>query len=186
MRVLFVPILSLLSSATPAFACSDSAHRALDFWQGEWLVRTGAAVVGENTVTSVAGGCALREEWRGRDGSTGTSLTFFDTARAQWHQTWIGGDGGALYLDGVFIAETLQLEGTRTLRDGKRATERIRWTPLPDGKVQQLWDRRLDGETEWRVVFDGLYERVSLPNKLSSDQRPPPNTTIVTNISPQK
>ncbi len=186
MRVLFVPILSLLWSTPLAAACSDIVHRAFDFWAGEWLVRSGAKIVGENTVTAVAEGCALREEWRGRDGSTGTSLTFYDTARTQWHQTWIGGDGGALYLDGVFRDATLQLEGTRILRDGRRATERIEWTPLQDGKVRQRWDRRIEGESEWQVVFDGIYERVSRAHKLSSDQRPPPNTAIVTNMSPQK
>jgi hypothetical protein len=134
-------------------------QRQFDFWIGEWRVRTGANIVGENTVTAVAGGCALREEWRGSDGSTGTSLTFLDAARGVWHQTWIGNDGGTLYLDGNFIGDTLQLEGQRSLRNGKRAKERIRWTRLPDGRVRQLWDRQFEGESEWRVVFDGVYER---------------------------
>jgi hypothetical protein len=159
MRWQFVPMMCAIAMTTEAFACANTSQRQFDFWIGEWEVHTGPSIVGKNTVSAAADGCALREEWRGTDGSTGTSLTFFDAARSLWHQTWIGSDGGTLYLEGKFVGDTLHLEGKRKLRDGKRATERIRWTPLPDGKVRQLWDRQLEGQTAWRVVFDGLYER---------------------------
>lgn len=36
---------------------------------------------------------------------------------------------------------------------------RIRWTPLPDGRVRQLWASSADKGRTWSVAFDGTYRR---------------------------
>jgi hypothetical protein len=156
MRSLALAVLGLLATAN-SFACTSAVHRQFDFWIGSWTVRTGDKVAGHNQIERVANGCALREDWRGRGGLTGTSLTFFDERRGVWHQTWIGSDGEALYLEGKFAAGTLTLEGSRPAADGKSTLEQITWTPLPNGHVRQRWERRSDDK--WAVVFDGTYER---------------------------
>jgi hypothetical protein len=37
--------------------------------------------------------------------------------------------------------------------------QRIAWTPLPDGRVRQLWEASNDGGKAWATVFDGYYSK---------------------------
>jgi hypothetical protein len=112
-------------------------------------------VVGENTVSGILGGCALREDWVGARGMVGTSINFYDRTTGRWHQTWIGSDGQAL-----FLAGGLDADGRMVLEQrGEERIDRITWTPLPDRAVRQLWEVSTDGGAIWSVVFDGLYTR---------------------------
>jgi hypothetical protein len=52
----------------------------------------------------------------------------------------------------------MRLEGTMHSPRGKQRS-RITWTPLPDGRVRQLWEVSSDGGSSWAVSFDGYYER---------------------------
>jgi hypothetical protein len=59
--------------------CSRAEYRQFDFWVGEWGVTTpNGQVAGTNRIRQIDGGCALREEWQGARGGTGTSLNIFD------------------------------------------------------------------------------------------------------------
>ena len=68
-----IPLLvlaTLLAAATgaqqPPPPCEDAEFRHFDFWQGHWRVESAAGdTLGHNTITRVADGCALREEWVG-------------------------------------------------------------------------------------------------------------------------
>ena len=59
-----------------------------------------------------------------------------------------------------FLREDLVLTGTHAVR-GKSTTERITWTPHPDGTVRQHWEQSTDGGQTWTTAFDGLYRRKS-------------------------
>jgi hypothetical protein len=37
--------------------------------------------------------------------------------------------------------------------------DRVTWTPLPEGKVQQEWEQSVDGGKNWKSAFLGFYER---------------------------
>jgi hypothetical protein len=152
-------MLAVLASmaSCDALACSSAAHREFDFWIGSWQVSANGKHAGRNRVERVANGCALRELWHGAGGFTGTSLTFYDARRGVWHQTWIGSDGEPLYLEGKFVGASLQLEGSRPGAASQLRRERITWTPLPNARVRQRWERRA-GDASWTVVFDGIYE----------------------------
>ena len=53
------------------------------------------------------------------------------------------------------------LAGTRRGRNGKPVTDRITFTPRPDGSVRQWWQASRDGGATWTTVFDGIYRRSS-------------------------
>jgi hypothetical protein len=138
-------------------ACQGPEHREFDFWEGEWTVRSpDGERLGRNRIRVVAGGCALREVWRGAGGSVGTSLNFRSGDSGRWHQVWVGGDGGILRLEGGLRDSRMVLEGDRPGRDVR---DRISWTPRDDGTVRQLWEISRDGGESWETVFDGIYER---------------------------
>jgi hypothetical protein len=155
-----VEVASAQSPALPA--CTAAEHRQFDFWVGEWDVTApNGNAAGVNRITSINGGCALREEWTGVRGFTGTSLNAYDASSGRWHQTWIGSDGVLLLLDGALRDGTMELAGVTVGRDGAKTHHRIRWTPLggSPAKVRQLWESSSDGGKTWAVAFDGTYQK---------------------------
>ena len=144
--------------------CSAPEHRQFDFWMGEWDVRDAAGkIVGRNRIERVHKGCGLEENWAGAGGFSGTSLNAYDSDRKQWHQTWVDSSGGLLRLDGGIVDGRMVLSGSTADADaaGKVALQRITWTPLPDGRVRQLWESSIDAGRTWAVAFDGFYAKTN-------------------------
>lgn len=149
------------SSAKPP-PCEAPEYHQFDFWLGHWDVFTpDGKQAGENLIERVLGGCVLRESWRGRGGFTGSSLNGYDAADGRWHQSWFDNQGGRLELAGGREGEAMVLASAtpRADKPGAIQRQRIRWTPLPDGAVRQLWETSDDDGTSWRVAFDGRYVR---------------------------
>ncbi|MDX1624181.1 MAG: hypothetical protein R3199_09385 [Gemmatimonadota bacterium] len=160
LSLLSLALLLLLAAAAHAQAppdCSAPEHRQFDFWIGEWEVfDPEGEKVGENTITAIQDGCALREEWESVGDHAGTSLNFYDRDTGRWYQTWIANNGNDLHLtggleeDGTMVMESL-LEGERR--------DRITWIPADDGSVRQVWDVSIDGGETWKTGFEGRYVR---------------------------
>ena len=140
--------------------CTSDNHRAFDFWVGTWDVTPAgqdrpSAV---NRISREHGGCALREDYS-TSGYTGMSMSFYDAARQKWHQTWMGADGGALFIEGGLNGRgemVLSNRNTPYYKEGM-PINRITWTPNGDGSVRQHWQASKDGGETWSTVFDGLY-----------------------------
>jgi hypothetical protein len=148
-------------AATPAAKpCATPEHRQFDFWLGDWDVTNPAGkAAGRNRITLILGGCALREEWTGASGTSGTSLNMFDADARRWRQTWMDDSGSVLLLTGEFRDGKMVLEGDSPAGPGKTVRQRITWTPLSGGRVRQLWDSSTDGGKTWKVEFDGMYAK---------------------------
>lgn len=161
--LMLMPTVEVASAQSPAPpACTAAEHRQFDFWVGEWEVTApNGNAAGVNRITAINGGCALREEWTGARGFTGTSLNAYDASSGRWHQTWIGSDGVLLLLDGALRDGTMELAGVTVGRDGAKTQHRIRWTPLggSPARVRQLWESSSDGGKTWAVAFDGTYRK---------------------------
>ena len=153
---LLIALLGAVTAEPPASSpCAAPERRQFDFWIGDWEVtRPDGKVAGHNRITPILGGCALREEWTGARGNQGTSLNAWDPEKHAWRQTWVDQSGTLLLLAGG-------IEGGRmVLQSGEGAErQRITWTPLPDGRVRQLWDSTTDGGRTWKVEFDGMYAK---------------------------
>lgn len=160
MRALVLLVALLPASlAAQSPACAVPENDAFDFWVGEWTVTNPAGQqVGENRITEILGNCVLLEEWTGRSGSVGKSFNIYDAARGVWHQTWVDNGGTLLQLDGRLENGAMVLMGERPDTAGRPILQRITWTPLPDGRVRQLWETSIDAYT-WAAVFDGFYSR---------------------------
>jgi hypothetical protein len=138
--------------------CKDGASRQFDFWVGRWRVTENGKPAGDNRIERILEGCALLENWTGAQGGEGKSLNFFDRDDGLWHQTWIDRSGGALFLAGRFENGAMRMEGERAATGKEPPTRhRITWTPLPGGKVRQLWESTPVGKDQWSTQFDGLY-----------------------------
>ena len=141
--------------------CSSEAHKAFDFWEGEWRVTTpDGNHAGNNTLTKIQGGCILQESWRSATSPfTGTSFNFYNQKTEQWEQLWLDNQGSSLHMKG-------QREGNKMVmrtasspnKEGKAAYNEIAWTANEDGTVRQLWTLKTDGADD-QILFDGLYRR---------------------------
>jgi hypothetical protein len=141
-------------------ACTSAEHRQFDFWIGEWEVRrANGQRAGKNSITREHGGCVLFERYTAVGGYTGSSLNIYDASRRRWHQTWTDNAGLLLELNGEFRDGVMTLRGETLDAQGKTSSERITWTPRPDGTVRQLWEQSSDGGATWTVAFDGIYVR---------------------------
>lgn len=141
------------------FPCSaDPRKRELDFWVGDWEVRSGPALVGHSSITKILGDCVILESWSGKMGHHGQSFNLFDAAAGKWKQTWVDDSGGIQEFVGG-------LDGKRMVywlrsHDQKGSfTRRLSFTPLPDGRVRQWSERSIDGEKTFTTEYDFFYSR---------------------------
>ena len=147
------------SGAMAASPCETSAHRAFDFWLGEWQVRTpDGKLAGVNRISSEYSGCVLHERYDTGHGYSGESLNTYDAGRKVWHQTWVDTSGTLLLLEGGLRNGSMVLEGQTTGADAQVTKHRITWTPNANGSVRQLW-QSTDAKGQWNVAFDGMYTR---------------------------
>lgn len=161
LAVLAVPAAAAAQDAAP---CSEPEYRQFDFWIGHWQVTNpDGDVVGTNTISPIVHGCGLRERWEGTQGGTGESVNAYDWRTRTWHQTWVGGRGMVLRLEGGLSDGSIVLEGelVRSTDDGGTALQRITWTPARDGSVRQHWESSEDDGETWSTVFDGTYRKIA-------------------------
>ena len=128
-----------------------------DFWVGTWDVhlRDTDELIGHNEITRLHEGHVLSENYGTLSGRfSGSSLNGFDHQRGRWHQCWMDCTGLVLDLYGGVVEGNMVLTGEAL--EGQ--TERISWTPFPDGSVRQHWEQSSDERATWTTVFDGLYK----------------------------
>ncbi|HEX3468412.1 MAG TPA: hypothetical protein VHT05_10070 [Candidatus Elarobacter sp.] len=150
----------LASAQTPAQPCADPAFHALDFWVGDWIVRTASgAQIGRSRVDSILGGCAVHEHWFASNGGTGESLTSLDPASKTWRQHWISWNGTQSDYVGKVDGRDVVMIAPGVDAAGKPQLLRMRFSPLPDGRVRQYMEASSDNGTTWAPAFDGYYAR---------------------------
>lgn len=166
--------------------CATPEHRQFDFWVGLWEVRNpDGQVVGRNEIRRISGGCGLLESWTGAEGGTGMSINTYDADLGRWTQRWVGA-GATLWLEGGLEegpeGRRMVLAGTEPRSTPRgQVLDRIIWTPLPDGRVRQVWKTSSDGGESWDEAFVGLYSRTE-----SKEAAEPPQDGSVVKRTPEE
>lgn len=161
---LALPLGAAEAPAPPPPCAEDAGFHVLDFWLGEWRVMAGDQQVGSNTIRTILGGCAVREEWTSARGGRGESLFYYQPVTKVWKQVWVtdGARGRGGVKEKTLVTTlpdgSLRFQGEIPLAEGGKYFDRTTLSPLSGGKVRQLIEISSDGAT-WRIVFDAVYER---------------------------
>lgn len=146
-----------------AEGCDAAIFHRLDFWVGDWEVRSEGRTVGRNRVEKVLGGCAVTEHWRSAGGGVGRSLFYVVPAEGMWKQVWVTsnatGPGGVKekrLLDG-YDGPGVRFQGRVLLPEGGSYLDRTTLSPRDGGRVRQVIETSSDGGASWRVRFDAVY-----------------------------
>jgi hypothetical protein len=142
-----------------AATCSSAEFRQFDFWAGDWDtydVAEPTKLVARNRVTSILGGCALREVYEQNDGLVGESFSIYDASRGRWHQSWVTNRGALLLLDGSLDNGRMVLTGAEKAADGTSSLLRAIWWVEGDA-VREKAERSADGGKTWAPVFDIVF-----------------------------
>ncbi len=150
----------------PPVDCADSAHRAFDFWVGDWHVTpTGSAtVIAHSQITVTANGCAIEEDFRQTVGPgaaptdyRGRSFTVHDPATAGWQQFYIDSTGQLTHFHGTVVDGAMVLDAPGLVAG---VTRRMTIAALADGSVRQWGQRSTDGGITWsEPTYDFTYRR---------------------------
>lgn len=148
----------IVAQQPPQRPCDTPAHRAFDYWVGEWVVSdTTGRHIANSSITSVSGGCAIAEHWRPLRGADGRSLSWFEPKDGQWHQQWIGGDGWIARFTGAVTGGELTMTETAHAATASQPIARMRWVREGADTVRQvMWQSRDAGAT-WTSAFVGVY-----------------------------
>ncbi len=115
-----------------------------------------AKIVARNRVTSILGGCVLREDYEQNDGLVGESYSLWDASCGVWHQSWVTNRGTLLLLDGRLEGGRMVLTGSEKTVDGRASLLRgIWWVAGKD--VRSLAERSTDRGKTWTPVFDIVF-----------------------------
>jgi hypothetical protein len=140
-------------------ACTSDAHRAFDYWVGEWSVHdTAGTKIAESSIERVAEGCAISETWRPIGGQEGVSISWYDPGDQQWHQQWVGGGGWIAWFDGNPDNGNMTLT-TKPNPAQPGALSRMIYTQPRAGVVLQTLYGSSDGGKTWTASFKGEYRR---------------------------
>lgn len=147
------------STGKPVAACSTPEFRQLDFWIGDWdtyEVNDSTKVVARNRVTSILGGCVLREAYEQNDGLVGESYSLWDASRGLWHQSWVTNRGSLLLLNGRMEGSRMVMTAAEKTADGTPALLRGMW--WAEGRsVRHKAERSTDAGKTWKPVFDIVF-----------------------------
>ncbi len=146
---------------TPSCNCCQETYRQFDFWVGNWEVKDSAGtLLGHNRIELIEDSCGLRENWTGAKGTTGTSISFYNSTNKQWHQSWIDGYGGSIIMNGSFTDGAMVMLSPKKENESGYVQNKTTWRPLSDGRVKHTWEITKDGGQSWSIVFEGYYSTV--------------------------
>lgn len=152
--------LALAQGAQPP-PCQSPAHRAFDFWIGDWdVVNASGTPAGTSHVERTLGGCVITEDWSGANGPyAGKSFNTFNPADGQWTQHWVDSTGASVLMAGAFNDGRLVYHREFVRQDGTPVKARMTFVNLGSGQVRYLVEHSTHGGQTWTAQIDLLYKR---------------------------
>ncbi|HSZ32921.1 MAG TPA: hypothetical protein VK772_06400 [Puia sp.] len=147
------------------YPCSkEPRNHDFDFWIGDWnCYRTGSQTLsGFSHIESIAGGCALLENYTSTQAYEGKSFNFYDTITGKWEQDWIGA-GGPIdrqrYYNGVFKDGKMHFIYETTNANGVKVKGNFIFYFISQDSVRQYQDLMDSTGKTISITYDLTYRR---------------------------
>ena len=157
----YLVIAFIVQATPPPIDCSDANHSAFNFWVGEWIVSpTGTDIdVATSRIESVAGGCAIEENYHqtmNRQGQPldyrGHSYSAYDSTDGRWKQFYVD-SGGSLTM---FVGDAV--DGAIVVVAGSGDNlQRMTVRSIDGSRVRQNGESSSDGGANWTATYDFTY-----------------------------
>ena len=147
------------------YPCSkEPRNHDFDFWIGDWnCYRTGTQILsGYSHVESMAGGCAILENYTAVQAYSGKSFNFYDTISGRWEQDWIGSGGPVdrqRYYNGVFKDGNMHFMYETTNSNGEKVKGNFIFYFINKDSVRQYQDIIDKSGKTVSVTYDLMYLR---------------------------
>lgn len=147
------------------YPCSKNPrNHDFDFWIGDWTCyRTGTEILsGYSHIESMAGGCAILENYSSTQAYTGKSFNYFDTVSNKWKQDWIGSGGPSdrqHYDQGEFSNGNMHFTYELTNPTGEKTRGNFIFYNISRDSVRQYQDVIDNSGKTISVTYDLMYIR---------------------------
>ena len=147
------------------YPCAAEPHtHDFDFWIGEWNVyKTGTTYqVGYSSVQSIAGGCAILENWTSTGSNTGKSFNYYDPTTGKWEQDWLGSGGPAdrqRFYSGEYKNGVMSFTSETTNPHGDKVKGNFRFYNIDKDTVRQYFETSIDDGKTYTPSYDFTYVR---------------------------
>ena len=160
-----------LSTAVKDGPCSGPEYSRLDFWIGEWELRSvipdSASEIGwkiekaRNRIRKILDGCVIEEDFDGSTlevGLVGRSYSTYRKNDGKWYQTWVDNSGSYLPFTGIF-------EDNRTIfrmereRSGKKYLSQMVFYNIDQNSLTWDWESSADDGKTWNLLWRIEYSR---------------------------
>jgi hypothetical protein len=142
----------------PIPECKSPESRQFDFWVGEWdILKNGTTeIAGKSSVQLILGNCVVFENYTNK-AFAGKSFNIYTEGLKKWQQFWVDNTGGVIEFVGELKNQEMSFTGESYDPKGGKILQRMKFTPMPEGKVRQLLEQSKDNGKTWTVAYDGIY-----------------------------
>jgi hypothetical protein len=131
--------------------CADPRMHQLDFWIGEWEVRSSGRPAGISSIGAVLGGCAIIKKLSSDKPDTSLTVFFYDPMTKKWHENGATSTGKTWEASGELREGAMHFSGM-----GHRCTV----SPLTPMELQEKIEVPVDDEgVSWKALDDLIYLR---------------------------
>ena len=160
-----------LSVAVKDGPCSEPEYNQMDFWLGEWELRSMILDTSSesgwniekagNTIRKILDGCVIEENFDGstlEGGLVGRSYSTYRKNDGKWYQTWVDNNGSYLPFIGIFEDDRTIFRMERE-RDGKKFLSQMVFYNIEQNSLTWDWESSRDNGKTWNLLWRIEYSR---------------------------
>jgi hypothetical protein len=161
MLLLFASLSFTLRAAESSPCAANAAARQLDYWLGDWAVASpDAPGKGHSKVSVSLDECMVVESWGSDTGNhAGENVLAFNSGDKTWYGLFVDNHGRVHSLKGAMTPGAAELQGPAADENGRALLKRVRVVRVNPDKVEQIWEKSLDGGSSWLPEYRMEYLR---------------------------
>ena len=164
--VLFL-VLIAIGSATHCFAaegpgsCSAGSEvRQLDYWLGNWTMKSVGGSSTNSKVTLSLDKCMFIEHWENGNGHVTEKMFAYSPEDKNWGGMFADNEGRVhVFLAGKVSSGTAEFHGPSRGPNGETVLHKLRVVQTAPDRLEETWEKSVDNGANWTTVYRAEYSR---------------------------